>query len=104
MVDSAVVFLVCVGYGYAHLIGNHALALGVLYACFVGDLLFFGTGMARDTYLAKIALKPEDVAPSLSLADRACLAAATVRKATAWTADRSWSHFKFKVPVELIRG
>jgi len=67
MVDSGMVFLVCVGYGYAHLIGSHALALGVLYACFVGDLLLFGTNMARDTYLAKIALKPGDVAPSLSL-------------------------------------
>jgi len=67
MVDSVLVFLVCIGYGYAHLIGSHALALGLLYACFVGDLLLFGTNIARDTYLAKIALKPEDVAPSLSL-------------------------------------
>jgi len=67
MVDSGMVFGVCIGYGYAHLIGSHALALGVLYACFVGDLLLFGTNIARDTYLAKIALKPEDVAPSLSL-------------------------------------
>jgi len=67
MVDSVLVFLVCIGYGYAHLIGSHTLALGVLYTCFVGDLLFFGTNIARDTYLAKIALKPEDVAPSLSL-------------------------------------
>ncbi len=67
MVDSVLVFMVCIGYGYAHLIGNQVLALGVLYSCFVGDLLFFGTNIARDTYLAKIALKPEDVAPSLSL-------------------------------------
>ena len=67
VVDSGMVFGVCIGYGYAHLIGSHALALGVLYACFVGDLLLFGTNIARDTYLAKIALKPGDVAPSLSL-------------------------------------
>ncbi|MBU0715326.1 MAG: MFS transporter [Verrucomicrobia bacterium] len=67
VVDSGMVFLVCIGYGYAHLVGSHALALGVLYTCFVGDLLLFGTNIARDTYLAKIALKPEDVAPSLSL-------------------------------------
>lgn len=65
--DSALVFLVCVGYGYAHLIDSRVIALGLLYACFVGDLLLFGTNMARDTYLAKIAIKPEDVAPSLSL-------------------------------------
>ncbi|MBI2441909.1 MAG: MFS transporter [Lentisphaerae bacterium] len=67
MADAALIFGVCLGYGYAHLIGSRFLALGLLYACFVGDLLLFGTNMARDTYLAKIALKPEDVAPSLSL-------------------------------------
>jgi PIN domain nuclease of toxin-antitoxin system len=42
--------------------------------------------------------------PSLSLADRACLAVATVRNATAWTADRAWMHSMHGVPVELIRG
>lgn len=67
MVDSVLVFGVCLGYGYAHLIDSRVLALGVLYACFVGDLLLFGTNMARDTYLAKIALRKEDVSPSLSL-------------------------------------
>ncbi|MBI2438103.1 MAG: MFS transporter [Lentisphaerae bacterium] len=67
MADAALIFGVCLGYGYAHLVGSRFLALGLLYACFVGDLLLFGTNMARDTYLAKIALKPEDVAPSLSL-------------------------------------
>lgn len=67
MVDSVLVVGVCLGYGYAHLISSQAVALGLLYTCFVGDLLLFGTNIARDTYLAKIALKPEDVAPSLSL-------------------------------------
>lgn len=57
-----------------------------------------------DMEQARIAAIYRMLAPSLSLADRACLAAATVRKATAWTADRSWSHFILGVPVELIRG
>ena len=67
MVDSVCVFLVCIGYGFAHRLGNPTAALWLLYACFVGDQLLFGVNMARDTYLAKIAVEPEHVAPTLSL-------------------------------------
>lgn len=67
MADSVGVGLVCLGYGGAHLLDSRALALGLLYACFVGDQLLFGVNMARDTYLAKIAVKPEDISPTLSL-------------------------------------
>jgi len=66
MADSVCVFLVCAGYGFSHLAGSRMLALWLLYVCFVGDQLLFGVNMARDTYLAKIALKPEHVAPTLS--------------------------------------
>jgi len=31
------------------------------------DLLLFGVNMARTTYLSKIAVKPEDVSPTLAL-------------------------------------
>lgn len=67
MADSVCVFLVCIGYGYAHSITDRSLALSLLYVCFVGDQLLFGVNMARDTYLAKIAVKPEDLSPTLSL-------------------------------------
>lgn len=67
MVDALLIAGVCVGYGYGHLLSHRNLALGMLYGCFVLDQLLFGTGMARDTYLAKIAVRQEDVAPSLSL-------------------------------------
>ncbi len=67
MADSVCVLLVCLGYGYAHSIDNRSLALGLLYVCFVGDQLLFGVNMARDTYLAKIAVKQEDISPTLSL-------------------------------------
>jgi predicted MFS family arabinose efflux permease len=65
--DALVIVCVCLGYGYAHRIGHAGAALGLLYACFVLDQLFFGTGMARDIYLSKIAARKEDVAPTLSL-------------------------------------
>ena len=67
MIDAVLIALVCAGYGFANHFAEPRLALWILYACYIADLLLFGTGMARDTYLAKIALKPEHIAPSLSL-------------------------------------
>jgi len=40
---------------------------------------------------------------SLSLGDRACMALAHSRGATAWTADRIWARAKLNVPIEVIR-
>jgi hypothetical protein len=67
MLDGFLTFSVCMGYAFAHKIPVPGLALGLLYACLVGDQLLFGTGMARDTYLSKIAVKKEDITPTLSL-------------------------------------
>ena len=67
MVDAMVTFLVCMGYGCAHWLGQTWLALGVLCFCFMLDQLFVGTGMARDIYLSKIAVRREDIAPTLSM-------------------------------------
>lgn len=67
VLDSILVFLVCAGYGLAHLAPDERIALWILYVCFVGDQLLFGMNMARDTYLARVAVKPEHVAPTLSL-------------------------------------
>jgi MFS family permease len=67
MADSVLILLVCLGYGFAHRLPNQTAALVLLYACFVGDNLLFGVNMARDTYLSKIALRPEHIAPTLSL-------------------------------------
>jgi hypothetical protein len=67
MADSALILLVCLGYGFADCLPDRRLALGLLYACFVGDNLLFGVNMARDTYLARIATRKEDIAPTLSL-------------------------------------
>lgn len=67
MIDSLCVFVVCMGYGFADSLSNSSLALYLLYACFVGDQLLFGANMARTTFLSRIALKKEDVSPTLSL-------------------------------------
>ncbi|MCE5278649.1 MAG: MFS transporter [Planctomycetaceae bacterium] len=66
MVDAVFIFGVCMGYAFSHGIANKALALWVVCACYVGDMLLFGVNMARSTYLRKIALKDEDVSPTLA--------------------------------------
>jgi len=67
MADAVGVFAVCAGYAFAYLIPNHTAALALLFACYVGDQLLMGSGMARSTYLSRIAVKPEHVSPTLSL-------------------------------------
>jgi PIN domain nuclease of toxin-antitoxin system len=39
----------------------------------------------------------------LSLGDRACLALAHARKATAWTTDKIWTRVQAGVPIEILR-
>jgi PIN domain nuclease of toxin-antitoxin system len=40
----------------------------------------------------------------LSLGDRACLALAASRGATAWTTDTEWKKLKVGVKIHLVRG
>ena len=56
-----------------------------------------------DMEQGKIAAKFRVSHPSLSLADRACLALASIRGATAWTTDKAWARAKVGVPVEVLR-
>ena len=53
---------------------------------------------------AEIAAAYTFVSRALSLGDRACLALAKSKQATAWTTERLWSQGQLDVPVELIRG
>lgn len=67
MVDSVLIVLICLGYGFASRLPSQTAALWLLYACFVTDQLLFGVNMARDTYIARIAEHPSHIAPTLSL-------------------------------------
>ena len=48
-------------------------------------------------------LYKKTISLGLSLGDRACLALASRRGATAWTADRIWKKLKVEIAIELIR-
>ena len=67
MIDACCIMAICAGYAMSNRIPSASLALWLLYVCYVADMLLFGVNIARSTYLAKIAVRPEDVAPSLSL-------------------------------------
>ena len=52
---------------------------------------------------AAAALRPASKSAGLSFADRACLALAQSRGATAVTADRAWATVRLGISVEVIR-
>jgi MFS family permease len=68
MADGVVLVMICLGYAFANDIGlPEGWPVWVLYGCYVIDQLLFGVENARSSYLAKIAERPEDVSPSLSM-------------------------------------
>lgn len=59
---------VCMGYAVAGNLGlNVDTALIITAACYIIDQLLVAAGMARATYLNKIAISPEEVSPTLSM-------------------------------------
>jgi len=68
MADGGALVLICMGYAFANRMGlPPGWPVWVLYGCYIMDQLLFGVENARSAYLAKIADRPEDVSPSLSM-------------------------------------
>nr|MDA8229261.1 MFS transporter [Desulfitobacterium hafniense] len=69
--EAVSLVFVCIGYAYSKSffegIGKGELAIYFVFACFVLDQMLMAAGMARATYLKKIALTPEDVSPTLAM-------------------------------------
>jgi hypothetical protein len=65
--EALLFFFACLGYAFAESLFNHQSAILFIYVCYVVDFTLDSVGMARTTYMRKIALRPEDVSPSLSL-------------------------------------
>ena len=62
--EALLLFLVCAGYAAAD---KTRVALGLIIACYVLDQLLNAAGMARATYVSKIAVHKDDVSPTLSM-------------------------------------
>jgi Nitrate/nitrite transporter len=65
--EAAILFFVCLGYSFATDILPLKPAIIMISSCYVLDQLLNSASMARATYLRKIALKDEDVSPTLSM-------------------------------------
>jgi MFS family permease len=64
--EAFLFFLTCLGYAFAESIFGPSNAVYFIYVCYVVDITLDSVYMARVTYMRKIAIKPEDVSPSLS--------------------------------------
>jgi predicted MFS family arabinose efflux permease len=67
MGEAVVLIAVCLGYGFSRSVFIESVAMYVAFACFVMDQMLMSVGMARATYLKKIAVKPEDVPQTLTM-------------------------------------
>ena len=69
--EAVLLIFVCLGYAFSksllEQVGLASLALIFVSVCFVLDQILSAVGMARATYLRKIAITPEDVSPTLSM-------------------------------------
>ncbi|MBN2401567.1 MAG: MFS transporter [Spirochaetes bacterium] len=67
MTEAAVLFAVCIGYGFSRMVFGETIAFYIAACCFIADQLLMSVSMARATYLKKIAVRPEDVTQTLTM-------------------------------------
>jgi hypothetical protein len=66
--EAFLLIFVCVGYGFAKRLLPVNVALVLTAVCFIADQLLISVGMARATYLKKIALNREELTSTLAMA------------------------------------
>jgi MFS family permease len=64
--EGVMLIAVCLGYGFSRILFGEA-GFMVASVCYVVDMLLFSFGMARATYLKKIAVDPRHVSPTLTM-------------------------------------
>jgi len=65
--ESVFLIIICLLYALAEDIFAHQTAIIIICACYVIDQLLFSVGIARATWLKKIAVVPEDVQQTLTM-------------------------------------
>jgi predicted MFS family arabinose efflux permease len=65
--EAFLFFFTCLGYVFAESLFKPSMAVLLIYVCYVADFTLDSAGMARITYMKKLAFKPEEISPSLSL-------------------------------------
>lgn len=87
MLDATLLVIVCLAYAFA---SHMPFGLYIAFACYILDQLLFVTGIARATYMRKIAKDEGDVAASLSLGvslDHA------ISMSLPWLAGYIWAYY-----------
>lgn len=64
--EAVLLVFVCFGYGFSRSVFSSDIAFYVVCACFLVDSMLVSVGMARSTYLRKIARDPNDIQPTLT--------------------------------------
>jgi predicted MFS family arabinose efflux permease len=64
--EAVLLVVVCFGYGFARSIFPEGTAFLIVCACYLLDQMLMSVGMARSTYIKKIALTPGDIQPALT--------------------------------------
>ena len=67
MSEAFLLIFICIGYGFSRVFLPEKPAFLLAAGCFITDQLLMAAGMARATYLKKIAVRPEDVNQTLSM-------------------------------------
>lgn len=65
--EAVLLVLVCFGYGFAKFMFPEGIAFLITCVCFLLDQMSMSFGMARSTYMRKIAHRPADVQPALTV-------------------------------------
>lgn len=65
--ESIILVIICTLYGYAGEWFKPEIALYIIMFCYITDQLLFAVRIARTTYLSKIADKPDDIGPTISM-------------------------------------
>lgn len=64
--EAVVLIIICFGYGFANLIFSENIAFLIVCGCYLIDQMIFSVGMARSTYMRKIAGQKEHVQSTLT--------------------------------------
>ncbi len=66
-IEAIMLIFVCIGYGFSQFIFSNTIALVIIFICYILDQLLMSFGMARATYLKKIAVSKEEISSTLTL-------------------------------------
>jgi predicted MFS family arabinose efflux permease len=66
--EAVLLVVVCLGYGFSRSLFPENIAFLIACACYLLDQMLMSVGMARATYIKKIARDPADVQPALTVA------------------------------------